>query len=319
LVGALVLGITAAIWVRSHSGDSELSTPLPSPNGYDDFIAAENELKSRLPDLSNPSAAELRGLINEHASALKRARLGLARNCRMPLDYSPGSITNMADLSRAKNLGWLFREEGHLAEMNSDDPKALQSYLEAIQFASKRFHGGLLIHQMVGAAVAKPAQMRLGQLISRLNADDCRKAITFLLEVESAEESIKQIQHRDYEWVRRVSKVGSLQGMIMKLLPQYKNTLTTTAARLHENTKIRRHLCIGLAARTFELDVGKEPRNVSDLVPKYLPNVPKDPTTGADLTFESRSATADPWRSAIGDFHRLITDHRHHLVSGRRK
>src|SRR3954463_12053819 len=86
LVGALVLGITAAIWVRSHSGDSELSTPLPSPNGYDDFAAAESELTEGLPDFSKLSEAELSRTINEHASALKRARQGLARNCRMPLD-----------------------------------------------------------------------------------------------------------------------------------------------------------------------------------------------------------------------------------------
>src|SRR4051812_16533617 len=156
LVGALIIGIIALlIWRRPHSVDSELSIALPSPNGYDDFVAAEKELKGGLPDMGKQPAKELSRIVTEHASSLKRAREGLTRNCRVPLDYSHG-FTNMMDhLALAKALGLLLREEGHLAEMNSDYSKALQCYLETIQFSSKRFQGGLLIHQLVRIALAK--------------------------------------------------------------------------------------------------------------------------------------------------------------------
>ncbi len=40
---------------------------------------------------------------------------------------------------------------------------------------------------------------------------------------------------------------------------------------------------INFAARAYELEKGKPPRNVTDLVPDYLKAVPKDPVTGKDL------------------------------------
>ncbi len=283
LIGALaIVFIAVLIRIKTRSGDSELSTALPSPNGYDDFVAAENELEGALPVFENQPAAELSRIVTEHASVLQRTRQGLTRNCRLPLDYSPGALTNAYDhLAQAKILGSLLREEGHLAEMNSDYSKALQCYLATIQFASKRFRGGLIIHQLIRRAIVIPAEARLEGIIPKLNSENCRKAIASLADIEQAEEPVPQVLRRDFQWARRVSGMSHLQGMLIEVVSR--KSKVASAAKLHEQQRSAKNLSLLLAARAFELDMGKRPKNVSDMVPKYLPNVPKDPATGADL------------------------------------
>src|SRR3954447_23366910 len=77
--------LTGLIWVIGRSGEEESLTVFPSPNGYDDFLAAEQELAGGLPGLSSLPPQELRVLLNEHALALRQARKGLAQNCRVRL------------------------------------------------------------------------------------------------------------------------------------------------------------------------------------------------------------------------------------------
>jgi hypothetical protein len=60
LAVALALGIVGVlIWVVAQSSDNEVVAVLPSPNGYDDFFGAENQLEGGLPNLSKQSAEEL--------------------------------------------------------------------------------------------------------------------------------------------------------------------------------------------------------------------------------------------------------------------
>ena len=44
-------------------------------------------------------------------------------------------------------------------------------------------------------------------------------------------------------------------------------------------------LLIDLAARAYELEKGKPPTGVADLVPDYLKAVPQDPFTGTNLVY----------------------------------
>jgi len=44
-----------------------------------------------------------------------------------------------------------------------------------------------------------------------------------------------------------------------------------------------RQLTIDLAARAYELDKGKPPATVNDLVPDYLKTIPQDPLTGTNI------------------------------------
>jgi hypothetical protein len=45
---------------------------------------------------------------------------------------------------------------------------------------------------------------------------------------------------------------------------------------------------INLAARAYELDKGKPPESLADLVPDYLKAVPQDPFTGTNMIYSPR-------------------------------
>jgi competence protein ComGC len=44
-----------------------------------------------------------------------------------------------------------------------------------------------------------------------------------------------------------------------------------------------RQLLVALAARAYELDKGRRPASLTELVPDYLKAVPKDPASGTNL------------------------------------
>jgi len=44
-------------------------------------------------------------------------------------------------------------------------------------------------------------------------------------------------------------------------------------------------LLIALAVRAYELEHGRHPKNLNELVPHYLDAIPVDPTTGTNLTY----------------------------------
>ena len=49
--------------------------------------------------------------------------------------------------------------------------------------------------------------------------------------------------------------------------------------------KRRRFLMIDLGARVYELEKGRPPRTITDLVPSYLKAIPQDPFTGTNLVY----------------------------------
>lgn len=48
------------------------------------------------------------------------------------------------------------------------------------------------------------------------------------------------------------------------------------------------NLAIQFSARAYELDKGKPPTNIADLVPAYLKTVPHDPDTGKEMVYPFR-------------------------------
>jgi hypothetical protein len=44
-------------------------------------------------------------------------------------------------------------------------------------------------------------------------------------------------------------------------------------------------LLVQLAARAYELENGKRPKSLADLVPAYLKTIPQDPGTGTNIAY----------------------------------
>src|SRR5882672_9833670 len=80
--------------------------PLPSPNGYDDFIKAGQLLISA--DYSRMSREELRSVVGTNQEPLRLVRLGLKRDCQVPTEDSMAyQQKHLSDLSSVKYLALL--------------------------------------------------------------------------------------------------------------------------------------------------------------------------------------------------------------------
>jgi len=68
-------------------------------------------------------------------------------------------------------------------------------------------------------------------------------------------------------------------------------TFGAVTNRHYQMLYTRRHVAIELAAREYQLEHGQRPARLADLVPKYLPAIPKDPVSGGALPMPFVAAT----------------------------
>jgi hypothetical protein len=122
--------------------------PLPRPNGYDDFLKASEVVTGNFRDFRELNRDSLGALVSTNAEALRLLRLGLTRQCMMPMD---SALTNAGidRLGGMKRLVQLLAAEGRLEEMEDRPGEAARSYLDAIHFGNEMSRGGFLITRLV--------------------------------------------------------------------------------------------------------------------------------------------------------------------------
>ena len=95
-------------------------SPLPNPNGYDDFLKAGHTVTGKLYDLAELDHAGLQVLVATNAEALRLLRVGLSRRCAVPTDKTIANFGATAgDLMGLKSLAMLLSAEGRLAKMEN--------------------------------------------------------------------------------------------------------------------------------------------------------------------------------------------------------
>jgi hypothetical protein len=153
LAFALVAVAVLVALLASTIGRSPVWRPLPNPNGYDDFIKAGEAVLGNwdvFPDLDHDS---LRDLVSTNAEPLRLLRLGLTRQCVLPMDTALTNTAGMMNkLARMKRLVHVLAAEGRLREMENQPAEATQSYVDAIRFGNEMSRGGVLITRLVGIA-----------------------------------------------------------------------------------------------------------------------------------------------------------------------
>src|SRR5258708_7428372 len=77
--------------------------PLPTPNGYDDFLKAGRVASATTMDYRSMSQQELREFVIQNTEALKVLRAGLAKDSRVPIEFSVDYLRlHMAELPSTK-------------------------------------------------------------------------------------------------------------------------------------------------------------------------------------------------------------------------
>jgi hypothetical protein len=284
IVFVLIVVNFVIVGVVFLGGSNPPPTPLPNPNGYDDFVKAGQMIPQGYSyDYKTMARDKLASLVATNAAALKLVREGLKLTCRVPEDYSPDSYgTSISNLMQIKGLALNLCAEGRLIVLDGNTNGAVGSYLDAIRFGQESSRDGVMVVKLVGIACETSASEELRALIGGIGANKCREVAQSLETIDATEEPAEENLRQEAKWMRAAN---SLRERISDLLDfrSVRQIKKGFVVRFYTNALRRRRMEIEFAARAYELEKGKPPQSMADLVPEYLKTVPKNPATGKDL------------------------------------
>jgi len=167
--GFPLVAITAYVRTAARIPDwTPSGTEVPSPNGYSDFLAAgaqvSNDVQLQVL-LGTPGPAQHGVLVSDHRTALRRLRLGLSRECRVPFDPSPRGLF---ELNQFRALTGLLIADGDLSASEGRYDTAVESYLDAIRFGMEMPRGGGIVYHNRGLSFQEKGLHALDRILDRL-------------------------------------------------------------------------------------------------------------------------------------------------------
>ena len=261
-------------------------TPLPNPNGYDEFVKAARMLtRTNEQPLSSLTREQLSGYIAANAEALKLARIALTRKSRVPIEYTPDYMTShISDLASLKVLALALTAEAKLALMEKRTNDASTIYLDAVRFGHEAFRGGVIIDSLVGMACEAIGLVPLQGIGSALDGRQCVELVRQLEGIDASAESFDQIMAQEKSWARR--QFGIKEKINALLMSRSTSAANQKAEQKWKSVQLqRRTFILALAVRAYELETGRRPQRLEDLVPAYLRRIPLDPFTGTNMDY----------------------------------
>src|ERR671924_1556120 len=195
----LVLAVFAIVIALLTPATTPASVP-PNPNGFDDFVAATEKVVGSPASYNVMNPDQLRGLLNTNSEALTLLRLGLGRECQVPLQYiadRSASPTGIAQWSSMKNLYSLLQAEAKLAENEGRTNDAVTSYLDLLRLGEQLSRGGVVIDKLVAIGAQRRALDGLNRLRSTLSDAECRRALVTLEALAARRERFSEVWKRD--------------------------------------------------------------------------------------------------------------------------
>jgi hypothetical protein len=283
---AVILVLAGLAVLVSTTGRTSQGPPLPNPNGYDDFIKASDGVAGSVWNYFELDRDSLRELVSTNAQSLRRLRLGLTRQCLMPMDSFLTNATGMMNqLADIKRLAQLLAAEGRLREMDNQPADAARSYTDAIRFGNKLSRGGWVITRLVGIACESIGCHALAKVSPKLSPEEARVVLTNLENVDAghvtwAEVLRSERQYARYQLRNRFSPIQWIMGWWQNRQAldraQTKHRIVITHERL---------LAAELAVRCYQSEQGHPPARLDDLVTNYLSKVPQDPFTTLPMIY----------------------------------
>ena len=289
LVAVVVLALVALI-ALTVSRPPPLP-PLPNPNGYDTFIQADKLLGNLGNETVNTTwemeFERLRGFIATNAEPVRLMQLGLSQTCSVP---TLEVLTNLAQrYNYAPNrLAQFWFNAGRLAEWEGRTNDAARIYTEGICFATKINHGGFLFYAWSSCVCESFPSRALARLVPTLDCEQARKLIATLEQCDQNAASWDEVWSNEKRFLRHelrkpFTPLECVQFLVsLRVNREFRFTHYAVTAR-------RRLILTELALRCYQAEKAQPPRQLAQLVPKYLQRVPQDPFSSQPLIYRPQT------------------------------
>jgi hypothetical protein len=288
LGSALLVTIFAAVfaylaWPRAIPGPP----PLPSPNGYDDLVAAGAMVVGQPPDVRTASLDQLRQFVAANHAVVDRLRIGLGRECGVPIEHSQAQIAVALErLNTIRAAGRVLSAEAKVAEKEGRIVDAVKSCLDLVRLGQELARGGLVVDRQMGNAFERDGIAALRAMQSKLTGELRREVMSGLVQIDERAEPIRSVLDREHDFQEALIAEMGIAGFLNRntLRQQARSAeprVTAAATAVRQATRL---LLIELAIEWHAEENGKPPSGLEDLVPRYLAAVPNDPV--ADGPFE---------------------------------
>lgn len=260
---------------------------LPVPNGYDELIHAANLLTPETGDLSTLPLADARVFLRTNAQTIDLLKSALRMECAVstrPTVNNPQSTKNLVSTKRAAQC---FVVAGKVAEADGHPYLAAGSYLNAIRVGAFGMKDGVLIDRLVATACEVMGTRPLSNVVEKLSARECREVIEALEEIDQKREPLEKTWRNEREFIRQESRSITHQFAVLFSFRSRQRVLDASQLKVETAILHERELMMALAARAFELEKGKPPERMEQLVPELLKTIPQDPTTKSNLPLKA--------------------------------
>jgi hypothetical protein len=274
-LGVLLLGMVAAlgIAISSMMGKPDLSLlrPLEGPSGWQHYSKAMELLPEGV-DYGGTNLVELAAKLEAARPALDELRLGLELPNQMPGDQE--SVDKLIRLRTFKALGAALGASSRLSAARGDWTNAVARAREMVRFGQE-FSRGVVIHAMMGISVENAGVRQLVSLVGSLDGAALEEVAAWLRKTERRAEPWEKIMARERSFMN-----ASAQNWLHKMAGKY----AAWKGKLFEEVEGRRRASlvegrlaqVFVAIRRHELEHGRAPATLAELVPALLPEIPGD-------------------------------------------
>ncbi|QDU74280.1 hypothetical protein Pan97_12870 [Bremerella volcania] len=267
--------------------------------------------------------ASLRRIVSHNREALAFARMHLGPTCKIELVYEADFFAkNCPNMQHLRGLSRAFTTEGHLAGLENRWADAASIGLDLLELAGATGRGGLLCDHMVGWAISAAGIDLLRRWRAKYDEATLSHLLVRIPQIEAGRDDWNAVLERDRKWEEIVEYPDEpvdrsdielteedKQEMSEEEIAAYYEVVDLTlnipdeertdTSRNLENRAIAglRLMTLDTAIRMFRAMTGSYPRQLAELIPGVLAELPSDPFTERDFIYRPQ------WK---GIFHRAI-------------
>lgn len=249
VVAIVALIVLAVCWALRR----ECEVSEGHPNGFPLLVEASQQIVGTNPILQQipPTKEHLQKFIAANQTPLRTLRKALTMPCIARSEIELLDIT-----SNLEKIANLFVADGELQKLRGDFNAAARSYFDAIRLGMRlKVKWALPSISHIPGALAIRGQIRLAEILPNLSASTA---------TDIASELLKLLETEDPLVLRLERKISRRAKFLRTVF-----ALTTLELALHAFRQKERRL----------------PKTLDELVPEYLPKLPKDELSGKPFVY----------------------------------